>query len=107
METHPYVCMWQVVEGAGIGALAMVADTATYESIASSLLYAQDAEWSFIYNILAHYDLPDLSAALLGPPESAVNCVSQLVVAPVNARNQLLNASEVARTYRTYYLLTT
>ena len=35
----------------------------SYEAIATSLLYAQNSEWMWIFNVLAHYDLPDLSAA--------------------------------------------
>ena len=41
----------------------MQGGTVSYEAIATSLLYAQNSEWMWIFNVLAHYDLPDLSAA--------------------------------------------
>lgn len=43
--------------------LKMQGGTVSYEAIATSLLYAQNSEWMWIFNVLAHYDLPDLSAA--------------------------------------------
>jgi hypothetical protein len=77
-----------------VGALALVGNTASYEEITTSLLYAQDAEWSFIFNVLEHYDLPDLSAAL-----AEAGTTSQLIYGPVDALNRELNASSVAQCF--------
>lgn len=55
--------------------------------------YAQNAEWSFIWNVLSHYDLPDLSAAL------AAAKLPQLIYAPLDALDEALNESAAAEAF--------
>ena len=72
------------------GALALIGCTVSYEAIATSLLYLQNSEWMWIFNVLAHYDLPDLSAAVGGP---------QLILSPVDAAGEPLNETVAERTF--------
>ena len=51
------------------------------QAIATSLLYSQNAEWSFIFDVLSHYDLPDLSAALAAAPALAPPAATPVAIA--------------------------
>eukprot|EP01079_Euglenida_sp_SAG-EU17-18_P005006 gene5006-900_t len=73
------------------GAVALVGNQARYADIASSLIYSQRSEWSFIYNVLSHYDLPDLSAAL-GP-------LPQLVYGPTDANAKPMSPDGVSSAF--------
>lgn len=58
------------------GALVALQPIASYADLASSLHYYQGAEWSWIFDVLSHYDLADLSAALSPLPQLVVNAAA-------------------------------
>lgn len=73
------------------GAVIQANNQANYESIASSLTYSQSSEWSFIFDILSHYDLTDVEAALAPLP--------QLIYAPTDANGKGLNEADTNDTF--------
>ena len=73
------------------GAVLQANNQATYESIASSLTYSQSSEWSFVFDVLSHYDLTDVEAALAPLP--------QLIYAPTDANGNGLNEAGTNDTF--------
>ena len=59
-----------------------------WRGIAVLRRYSEASEWSFIFNVLAHYDLADLAASLAPLP--------QLVYQPTDANNKPLSPAAAA-----------
>jgi len=94
-QLHSAALHAALLEPTATGAIASIANAASYEEIATSLLYTQNAEWSHIFNVLAHYDLPDLHATLasLSPP------VPQIILEPVDSQDRPLSLAAAEPTF--------
>ncbi len=90
-----------IIEPGCTGGLAQLSNTASYEHITMPVHYAQDAEWSFIFNVMSHYDLPDLAAALAsaGVPQLVAGATDSLGAAlpQTNVSAAFEFAAETAR----------
>jgi dienelactone hydrolase len=82
---------------ASVGSVAVVGAVSSYASIVDSRHYNQDSHYASIFNVLSHYDLPDLLAAICQPtPHQRAS----LVLAPVDPMLSPLNSSQAGAAYQ-------
>ena len=90
-ELHAAALHAAVLEPGSTGAVIQIGNQANYQEIANSLTYSQASEWSFIFDVLSHYDLPDVAAAIAPVP--------QLVYGATDSNGTPLSAAELANVY--------
>ena len=80
-----------------LGDVAVLSSVASWEMTVTSARYDMSAYYSFVYGGLAHFDLPDMLAALVAAPSSPP--VRVMVGQPLDAQRRPLSRSAAEQAY--------